>query len=603
MRRRFLRAWSTAPAARSSLAALLALLAGCFSGRSALETDLPVDAGADAAPVVDAGPPPIERSGKVDLLFVVGSSPNTDPFHQILSSTLPYLLGRLTRPACVNGLGNVVATTPQPTDPCPVGVREWKPVTDLHLGVISTSLGGHGADTCSPASPGWDPGQNDAAHLLTRQPGSGVVPTYLDKGFLAWDPKQTLSPPGEGDLGALTAKLGEITLGVGSAGCGFEAQLESMYRFLVDPAPYLTIPVVSGAAVPTGTDATVLQQRADFLRPDSALLIVLLADENDCSTREGGQFFLSNQGGDPSATGKAFHLPRARSECQIDPGSPCCASCGQATPQGCPSSAADPSCNLPPPDNLTDPINLRCFDQKRRYGIDFLYPVERYTRGFTETTIAARDGSMVQNPLFVGNRSPKLVMMTGVVGVPWQDLALDPKALTSGYKPASQIDWNLVLGDPATGSPPGDPLMIQSIAPRAGTSPATGVPLAPPSSAPFANPVNGHERTIPLGDDLQNACIYRRPSPADCAVTGCDCTAPDIDGNPLCQAPDGSYSSKEVFARALPSPRALRLLRSLGEQAAAASVCAAQLDDPSLSTFGYKPAVDAALRLLRGRLE
>ena len=585
------------------LPALPVLLTGCWAGRSALEIDLPVDAGVDAAPVIDAGPPPIERSSKVDLLFVVGSSPNTQPFHQILGATVPYLLGRLTSPACVNGLGNVVSTTAHPTDPCPTGVREFKPITDLHIGMISTALGGHGADTCSLASPGWNPMENDAAHLLTRQAGSGVVPTYLDKGFLAWDPKQALSPPGESDPGALTAKLVELIDGDGSAGCGFEAQLESMYRFLVDPAPYLDIPVIGGQAVPTGTDAALLQERADFLRPDSALLVVLVVDENDCSTREGGQFFLSNQGGDPSAPGKAFHLPRARSECQTDPNGACCASCGQSPPPGCPPTSADPACNLPPPDNLTDPINLRCVDQKRRYGIDFLYPVERYTRGFTETIIVARDGSMVPNPLFKGNRSPRLVMLTGIVGVPWQDLAVEPKVLATGYKTASQLDWSLLLGDPATGTPPGDPLLIESVAPRTGTSPTTGVALAPPSSGPFANPVNGHERTIPLGDDLQNACIYPRPMPIDCAVGICDCAPPDIAGNPLCQAPDGSYSSKEAFARALPGLRDLRLLRSLGEQATVASVCAAQVNDPSLPTFGYKPAVDATLRMLRSRLE
>jgi hypothetical protein len=596
MRRRFLLAGSAA------LVALPALLTGCFSGRSTLEIE-PVDAGSDAPPVVDAGVPPIERSGKLDLLLVVDNSPNTQAFHEILASTVPYLMGRLTSPACVNGLGNVVATTPLPTDPCPTGEREFAPLADFHVAMISTSLGGHGADTCSMLSPSFNPAQDDAAHLLTREAGGGVVPSYLDKGFLAWDPKQALSPPGESDATALTAKVVDLVNGAGSAGCGFEAQLESMYRFLVDPEPSLSLPVINGKAVPTGTDSALLQQRADFVRPDSALLVVLVTDENDCSTREGGQFFLSNQGGDPTTPGKAFHLPRARSECQANPGSACCASCGQQTPPGCPPSSADASCNLPPADGTVDPINLRCFDQKRRFGIDFLYPVERYVNGFTETTIVTRDGSMVPNPLFAGNRSPKLVMLTGIVGVPWQDLATEPKALATGYKPASKIDWNLLLGDPATGTPPGDPLMIESIAPRTGVSPVLGDALAPPASGPFANPINGHERDIPLGDDLQDACIYPRATPMDCAMAACDCAPPDIDTNPVCQAADGSYSSKQGFARALPGLRQLRVLKGLGDQAAVASVCAAQTTGGSQPTFGYKPAVDAALRLLRSRLE
>src|SRR4029079_7779363 len=105
-----------------------------------------------------------------------------------------------------------------------------------------------------------------------------------------------------------------------------------------------------------------------------------------------------------------------------------------------------------------------------------------------------RDGAILDNPLFVGNRSPKLVFFGAVVGVPWQDLAKDPKSLASGFAPPSEIDWALVLGDPASGVPPTDPLMIESVAPRSGTNPRTGAALAPPEAGPGANPVNGHER-------------------------------------------------------------------------------------------------------------
>ena len=120
---------------------VLAVSAGCLEGRSALDTSPAVDAGSDAGPEVDAGPPPALVSDQVDLLFVVDNSPDTDAVHTLLAGTVPYLLGRLARPACVNGLGNVVATTPAPTDPCPDGQREFPPVTDMHVGVISTSLG------------------------------------------------------------------------------------------------------------------------------------------------------------------------------------------------------------------------------------------------------------------------------------------------------------------------------------------------------------------------------------------------------------------------------------------------------------------------------
>jgi hypothetical protein len=595
MRRRFLRHGS-----RLAMLALgLTIGAGC-AGRSALETDLTEDAGFDAGQI-DAGPTPITKSDQLDVLFVVDNSPNTGAFHDMLAASVAYLTGRLTSPACVNGLGNVVATTPSPTDPCPTGVREFSPVRDLHLAVISTSLGGHGADTCSPASASFNPTQNDGGRLLTRGPGGGTVPTYLDKGFLAWDPQQKLSPPGESDPAALTAKLQNLIEGTGSAGCGFESQLESIYRFLVDPDPYLNIQIVNGQATLVGTDAVLLQQRADFLRPGSALAIVLITDENDCSTRDGSQYFFGEQGGDPNNPNSAFHLPPARSVCATNPDDPCCASCGQGTPPGCLPTSADAACLGPPQDNKSDPINLRCFDQKRRFGVDFLQPIDRYVHGLSDPTIPTRDGSLVPNPLFAGNRSPELVTLTGIVGVPWQDVAVEPKALATGLKTVAEIDWNLLLGDPQKGTPPADPLMIESIDPRTGANPPTGATLAPPSAGPLANPINGHERDIPDRDDLQYACIYPMIQPINCTGPTCPCNPPGND--PICQSADGSYGPQAVFGRALPGTRELRLLQQLGDRAAVASVCAVSGSGTAAPTFGYKPAVDAMLRLLRGKLE
>jgi hypothetical protein len=577
-------------------------LSGC-SARSSLDTDLTEDAGVDAGPIEpDSGPPLIERTDKVDLLLVIDNSRNLQEAHELFALTLPSLLERFARPACVNGFGNVVATTPNPNDPCPVGQREFPPVTDLHIGVISTSIGGHGADVCSPASMAFEEPMNDRAHLLARNASGGVVPTYNDEGFLSWDPGQTQLPPGDADLPALTAKLQEITRGAGNNGCGFEAQLESIYRFLIDPDPYLEIHVENGSAVATGTDDVVLQQRADFLRPDSAVVTVLITDEDDCSTRDGAQYYLSNQA--LSSDGNLFHMPPARSECAADPMDPCCASCGQMVFPGCPPHESDPACLSPQaPD---DSINLRCFDQKRRFGIDFLYPVDRYIQGFTQPTVPSRDGSIFPNPLFTQGRSPHLVVFAAILGVPWQDIATDPKSLGSGYLNPLQINWSLILGDPATQTPPHDPLMIASIEPRSGEHPLLGIALAPPSAPiALANVINGHERDIATRDDLQYACIFPMRAPKDCTVVleGCECTGSVILTNAICQEPNGAYSNMQRFARALPSTRELRVLQGIGEQAVVASVCAETVNDEGQSTFGYKPAVNAILHALQSRLK
>jgi hypothetical protein len=603
MRRGFLVSGGVAAAALAG--PLAAVLVSACDGRSYIETNPLLDAGPDVVEVdADAGPPPpIDEATKVDVLLVVDNSRNLEVAHRALAETVPYLVNRLLNPACVNGLGNVVGQPSGPSAPCVLGVRDFAPVTDLHLAMITTSLGGHGADICSPSSPAFQPTQNDAAHLITRTAdGVGSVPTYQGQGFLAWDPGAVNVPPGEGSASSLTASFVEMVKGAGEQGCGYESQLESVYRFLVDPSPYAQIAVIGGKAVPQGTDPTVLQGRKDFLRPDSALMIVLLTDENDCSIREGGQFFLAGQATEPTTGTSEFHLPRARVECGANPNDPCCASCGQATPAGCSPTESDPVCQLPKSDSLVDPINLRCFDQKRRFGIDFLYPVDRYVDALTKTTVADREGNVVANPLFVGNRSPKLVMFNAIVGVPWQDLAKDPKSLASGFAPPSEIDWDLVLGDPANGVAPKDPLMIESIAPRVGTSPRAGVDLAPPDAPVNANPINGHERLIPELDDLQFACIYPRQSPKFCVSGACECDGTSIATNPVCQTADGTYGPVQQYARALPGLRELAVVKGLGDRATASSVCAPITLGTSEPAFGYKPTVDAALRTLRQRI-
>jgi hypothetical protein len=570
-------------------------VSGC--ARSDLDLGLP-DAGPDAgdAGPLDAGPLPEPRSSKLDLLLVLDNSQDTALQHELLAQTLPYLTGRLARPACVNGLGNVVAVTPSPDDPCPAGVREFAPLRDVHIAIVTTSLGGHGADTCSPASPSFDPTQNDAGHLVARAPGGGIVPTYAGEGFLAWDPGQQMAPPGDSDLPSFTAKLAEMARGVGTTGCGFEAPLESLYRFLVDPSPYQSIAIEDGNAVLHGKDALLLQQRADFLRPDSTVLTVVITDEDDCSTRDGGRYYLSMQ---TLLGGATYHLPRARAVCATDPSDACCSSCGQK-PAGC---GEDPTCDGSPLSKLEDPLNLRCFDQKRRFGIEFLYPTSRYVDALSKPTVRDRDGHEVPSPLVSDARPAERVLLAGIVGVPWQDIALDPQSIATGFTPASSIDWTLLLPNPETGDPPRDPLMRGSVEPRSGTHPITGDAIAPPdASSALANPINGHERLLPNQDDLQYSCIYPRPAPVDCSSNLCDCSDSDAETNPICQQPDGSYSTVSHFARAEPPPRILSVLQALGDRAALGSVCAPVTTNPAEPTFGYKPAVDAILRTLRAHV-
>lgn len=566
----------------------------------------------------DGGHTGTTTASRVDLLLTIDNSRSMADKQEILSLAVPSLVQSLTNPRCLDADGVPAADQPSgPSRPCPSGTtREFPPVTDLHLGVITTSLGDHGGDVCSDESPGTN--NNDHARLITRGPGSTVVDTYQDLGFLAWDPGAQLDPPGESDAQALIDDLSALVIGAGQIGCGFEGTLESWYRFLVDPNPYLTIEVVSGSAQMSGTDQVLLEQRADFLRPDSLLVIMMLSDENDCSIRDGGQYYYAAKS---QAGAGIYHLPKAQEMCETDPNDDCCRSCGQSD-EGC--EPKGPECDGSH-DALSDAFNLRCWDQKRRFGIDFLYPIDRYVTGLTAPQVSDRDGDVVRNPVFsdldpsdetTAIRSPALVFVASIQGVPWQDIARQDGSgqpdlrqgrnadgqPVGGFQSAAELiangTWDVILGDPLhyhtnPGARPEDPLMIESVEPRAGQNPITGAALAPPGAATMANPINGHEYSIPENDDLQYTCIFELPQARDCTdptEIACDCDDPSND-NPLCQDGADQFGTTQFRAKAYPGIRQLQLIHDLGERGVVGSICPAQLGDSSRADFGYVPAV------------
>ncbi len=597
---------------------------------------------------------------KIDLVLMIDNSGSMADKQQILEVAVPDLVEQLLNPKCVDHGGKPTATQPaKPTDECPAGAkREFNAVLDVHVGVLTSSLGGHGSDICNPND---EPSNDDHGRFVTRvsTKSSEVVPTWSDKGFLVWDPKAGLpkpepshTPPGLTDAKAFEDALGKIVAGTGEAGCGFENQLEAWYRFSVEPDPYESIAVENNHAVLKGTDQKLLQQRRDFLRPDSLFAIIMLSDENDCSLRDGGQSFFAYQYYRPGTNPpKRYYLPKPRAACATDPNSPCCVSCGQDAVKGCDTS--HDACDVKPMDGLADSLNpedddiaLRCFDQKHRFGIDFLYPVQRYTDGLTHRTVPDRFGNLVPNPLFSdlvptdpnsNIRDASLVFLAGIVGVPWQDIArrnagADGKPGTADDKPdlvagldadgnsaggfqsgdelANNETWRVILGDPSCdftnpACRPTDPLMLESVAPRGGKNPITGDAVAPPQAGDGPNPINGHEWTISSKNDLQYACIFDlvdptsgKAAPVDCKPgdPNCDCKAGNTANNPLCNG------SLQVRAKAYPSRRELQALQSIGDQGIVASICPAQLTDAKRADFGYRPAVGAIIERLKKAL-
>jgi hypothetical protein len=433
----------------------------------------------------------------------------------------------------------------------------------------------------------------------------------------------------------LTKQIQDVVIAVGEYGCGLESQLESVYRFLADPSPPQAI--VQGACPgsasqlcvsPAGLDNALLAQRAAFLRPDSAVAVVMLTDENDCSIRDERQYFYA------ATSPYKVLLPHGSAVCATNPNDRCCYSCGSAPPSGCP---ADPACTPASSSSTEDQLNLRCFDEKRRFGLDFLYPIERYVTAFTRSHLCPQSpdlapnaatckdangnfSNVVQNPLFYGAdgtiRARSLVYVLGLVGVPWQDLAVGgPSVSTLRFKApgalAADGTWDAILGDPASSPPlpPADALMVESRSGRTGAD-IEGTPVPGPQAPVSANNgINGHDWANTRNDDLEYACIFRLPESRDCIqvekavpTPGCDCgdAFNPQDFNPLCQSPtDGTYGNTQYFAKAYPGIRELSLLKALGSQGLTASVCAKNLTDDTRSDYGYRPAIDLLLAELK----
>lgn len=454
---------------------------------------------------------------------------------------------------------------------------------------------------------------NDRGRLLDRGPRINDITvtfpqesTYNGLGYVVWDPAGASSPPGESDLLVVAQKIRNLVLGVDQIGCGYEAPLEAWYRFLVDPEPPAVVKPnpegIGSTAIVEGIDTTLLAQRAAFLRPDSQLLIVMLSDEDDCSIIDGtdpsnGSFPVNHFTSQLRNNGAEFYMQSGTPACQDNPYSPDCKECYTGA-AGCSPLSIE-----------MDAPNLRCWNQKKRFGVDMLYPIKRYVDGLKSPKIRARSGAEVPNPLFAAGRSPDSVLLAGLVGVPWQYIARDKDNPAAGVKPTTgvdAVDWELIHGDPfnpdsAQRREAKDPVMRASMKPRGGTL-ADGSTL----DNKTWNPINGHEWN-PGTWDLQFSCIFRLPIPRDCstATSSCDCAGSDLlsQNNPLCENPGGTTEPNvQYHAKAFPAPRILQVLKDAGGQAVLGSLCAAEAQDIAGGGYGYRPSNQAILEALRSRL-
>ncbi len=602
---------------------------------------------------------------KVDILFAVDNSASMGDKQLLLAQAVPDLLNRLVTPNCTDDTGKVLGTTSD--GKCAAGKAEFQPVHDLHIGIVSSSLGGRGGDICDgtdPVGSGAKRHDDDQGHLLNRASTiTGVVidsneittPDTGPSNYLAWfpgvDANKGKNPPngapGITDVAKLKIDFQEAVGGVHEYGCGIEAQLESWYRFLVQPDPYDKIspdPKDGRRRALEGVDGTVLKQRADFLRPDSLVAIILLSDEDDSAPDPravGGQGWAYNMKRFPGSVGGG--AARGTAACadvsKVNTGD--CTSCGF------PGHGQDANCQQPGDTDTgtgqpqlgyfkaaEDTLNTRYVRMKERYGVDPQFPISRYVNGLKGYTVPNRDGEVYDgvggdgkpnnsyngrnictNPLFAQNlptdggqelcklaRGPRtndLVFYAAITGVPWQLLTKNPTDAASPFLTSIPNDrWKQIVGnDPEAYDFTGiDPHMIQSQSPRPGLPDAT--------AADTADPLHGREWDTGKVD-LQYACTFQLPTPKDCTdkkfAGACDCASGTPPLPPLC---DAAKKTTQVRGKAYPCIRELTVAKKLGDQGIVASLCPRSLDltDPNNPNYGYRPAVAAIVDRLKNAL-
>jgi hypothetical protein len=579
---------------------------------------------------------------KLDVLLAIDNSASMGDKQDLLRQAVPDLIKLLVSPNCIDASGKPTGQSAGLDGTCQGGGKaEFPPVHDLHIGIVSSSLGGGGSDQCDPnatnsTNSALNTHNDDKGHLLNRAGADEhAVGDASGSNFLAWFPDlpTNASHPVPAKpiktVAALNQDFQDMVSGVHERGCGFEAQLESWYRFLIQPDPYDSIGVSSADGnrrVLVGTDATVLQQRHDFLRPDSLVAVIMLTDENDSYIDPlsiGGQaWFYENKLFPFSSTGYA---PKGTTACAQNPNANECTSCAF---QG----VSDANCTPAYYDATQDQANVRFFHMKQRFGVDPQFPIERYVNGLKSRIVPNRDGEHPSgsanyvgtdgkgdctNPLFAaelptdpgadlchlkaGPRSTDLVFFAVIGGVPWQLLLDDPtKPAASAFKSKlTDDDWTKIIGkDPIhydfTGA---DPHMIESVAARqlpGLVQPGGGV-------SDTADPLNGHEWDTG-GADLQYACTFPLPTSKDCALPqyagACDCEGTRNGDPPLC---NGKGSTTQTRGKAYPTIREFSVARKMADQGIVASLCPRTLDQAS-DDYGYRPAVRAIVDRLKSAL-
>lgn len=268
---------------------------------------------------------------EVDLLFMIDNSNSMREEQEALAREIPNLVRAL-------------ATGDRDLN----GVPDFSPVRSLHIGIVSSDMGSAGVPLNSCGTEFGDDGL-----LLT---GPGNCTGSVGNGVFEFARDSS-------DTNAFIANV-SCAAALGTGGCGIEQQLESVLKAISPsrPQPWTVdgyVPPVFGYENRGASGGHADGGNAGFVRDNSALAIIMITDEEDCSARN-ADVFLANDG---QFSGLPLNL---RCTNAIDPNT------GAPFPQG-----------------------------------DIVFPIERYI-----------DGTDGHGGLFNLRRNPGLLIFAPIVGIP-----------------------------------------------------------------------------------------------------------------------------------------------------------------------------------------
>jgi hypothetical protein len=208
---------------------------------------------------------------KVDLLFVVDNTNSMLQEQASLKAALPDFMKALTTGVRSNGEST-----------------GFRPLHDLHVGVVSSDMGTSGVTIGSCSPDGGDDGR-----LQHAPHGDGCAASYPS--FLTYRSDNDADPAQLANDFACIAALG-------TGGCGFEQTLEAPFKALwpsvykdasgrtVSPNPIQFLSITPGGQLGRGDVPAAQGGNLGFLRDDrgtgrSLIAIVVITDEDDCSVR------------------------------------------------------------------------------------------------------------------------------------------------------------------------------------------------------------------------------------------------------------------------------------------------------------------------------